>query len=93
MEHSGRVAVVRCELGWSDIGSWSALSDLLAADESGNRVDGQALLLDVRDCAVHAQGGRLVGALGVEGLVRCPSNFAFQMAALMPPWMADRHAC
>ena len=27
-----------------------------------------------------------------EGL-RCPSNFAFQMTALMPPWMADRHAC
>ena len=25
--------------------------------------------------------------------LRCPSNFAFQMAALMPPWMADRHAC
>ena len=32
----------------------------------------------------------------VEGervILRCPSNFAFQMAALMPPWMADRHAC
>jgi hypothetical protein len=25
--------------------------------------------------------------------VRCLSNFAFQMAALMPPWIADRHAC
>ena len=25
--------------------------------------------------------------------MRCPSNFAFQMAALTPPWMADRHAC
>ena len=25
--------------------------------------------------------------------LRCPSNFAFQMTALMPPWMADRHAC
>ena len=25
--------------------------------------------------------------------VRCPSNFVFQRAALMPPWFADPHAC
>ena len=25
--------------------------------------------------------------------VRCPSNFAFQRAALMPPCFADPHAC
>ena len=24
--------------------------------------------------------------------LRCPSNFAFQRAALMLPWIADRHA-
>ena len=31
---------------------------------------------------------RLVG-----GGVRCPSNFVFQRAALMPPWSAEPHAC
>lgn len=25
--------------------------------------------------------------------LRCPSNFAFQGAGLMPPWVAGRHAC
>jgi hypothetical protein len=25
--------------------------------------------------------------------LRCPSNFAFQPAALMPPWIAEQHAC
>jgi type I restriction enzyme R subunit len=28
----------------------------------------------------------------VAKVVRCPSNFAFQRAAPMPPWNADRHA-
>jgi len=36
MEKSDRIAVVACDIGWSDIGSWSALGDLLEADESGN---------------------------------------------------------
>ena len=25
--------------------------------------------------------------------LRCPSNFVFQRAALMPPWTAEQHAC
>jgi hypothetical protein len=31
-------------------------------------------------------------ALG-SAILRCPSNFAFQGAALMPPWIAEQHAC
>ncbi len=81
MERSSRVAVVPCALGWSDIGSWSSLSELLAADEAGNRVDGEALLRDVRDCAVHSRGGRLVGALGVEGLVIVDTEDALLVVA------------
>jgi transposase len=29
----------------------------------------------------------------IEGIMRCPSNFAFQGTALMPPWIAEQHAC
>ena len=68
MEKSDRVAVVPCSVGWSDIGSWSALGALLPADEQGNRVDGEALLQDVRDCSIHARG-RVIAAVGVDGLI------------------------
>ena len=81
MEKSAQVAVVPCAIGWSDIGSWSALSELLPADMHGNRVDGDALLLDSRDCAVHAQGGRLVGTVGVEGLVVVDTDDALLVVA------------
>ncbi|KAF1054824.1 MAG: Alginate biosynthesis protein AlgA [Stenotrophomonas maltophilia] len=68
MERSQEVAVVPCELGWSDIGSWQALSELTAPDANGNRVVGETVLHDVKDCYIEARG-RLVGALGVEGLI------------------------
>lgn len=68
MEKSSNVAVVPCTIGWSDIGSWSALGDLIDADAQGNRIHGEALLHDVSNCYIQSSG-RVVGAVGVEGLV------------------------
>lgn len=68
MELSDKVAVVACDIGWSDIGSWSALGDLTMADAQGNRVDGDALLHDVRNCYIQSRE-RLVGAVGLDDIV------------------------
>ena len=80
MEKSDRVAVVPCRLGWSDIGSWTALGALLPADAEGNRIDGEALLHDVRDCSIHARE-RVVGAVGVDGLIVVDTADALLIAA------------
>lgn len=68
MEKSDQVAVVPCNLGWSDIGSWSALGDLDAADANGNRIQGEAMLHNTRNCTIQSND-RLVGAVGVENLI------------------------
>lgn len=68
MERSSRVAVVPCRLGWSDIGSWQAVSQLLPAGENGNRTQGEVMLHDVRNCYIDSPS-RLTAAVGVEGLV------------------------
>ncbi len=68
MERSEQVAVVPCNIGWSDIGSWTALGGLSPADTDGNRVDGQALLHEVHNCFIQSRQ-RIVGAVGVENLV------------------------
>lgn len=68
MEKSSRVAVVPCNIGWSDIGSWSALGDLSTPDANGNRVEGEALLHDVGNCFIRSNE-RLVGAVGVRDLI------------------------
>ncbi len=68
MERSRAVAVVPCSIGWSDIGSWSALGDLSTPDSDGNRIEGEALLHDVKNCYIQSHQ-RIVGAVGVEDLV------------------------
>jgi mannose-1-phosphate guanylyltransferase/mannose-6-phosphate isomerase len=68
MEKSRSVSVVECEIGWSDVGSWTAVADLVAPDANGNRVEGEAVLQEATGCYIRASG-RLVGAIGVEDLV------------------------
>ncbi len=68
MEKSNKVAVVPCSIGWSDIGSWSALGDLVVPDENNNRIEGEALLLDAENCYIQSKE-RIVGAVGVENLI------------------------
>lgn len=68
MEHSSEVAVVPCNIGWSDIGSWSALGDLATPDSDGNRIEGDVLLHDVKNCYIQSKE-RMVGAVGIENLV------------------------
>lgn len=67
IEKSKRVAVVPCSIGWSDIGSWSAMGGLAEPDEQGNRIEGDALLHDVSNCYIRSQE-RLVGAVGLTNL-------------------------
>src|SRR5699024_1567916 len=68
MEKAERRAVVPVDCGWSDIGSWQAISDLYETDALGNRVQGEAVLVDARNTFVQGEK-RLVAAVGVNDLV------------------------
>ncbi len=68
MEKSARVVVVPANYAWSDIGSWRAVSDLVAPDQAGNRAQGECLFVDSKNCYVQSSG-RMVAAVGVSGLV------------------------
>ena len=68
MEKSDKVAVVGCDIGWSDIGSWAAIAELGAPDAMRNCVEGSAVLHDVSGCYIRSTD-RIVGAVGVEDLV------------------------
>ncbi len=68
LEHSDRVAVMPADVGWSDVGSWPALRAILPRDAAGNVLQGDVLAVDSRDCLIRSDG-RLVAALGLEGMV------------------------
>lgn len=79
MEKSAHVAVVPCDIGWSDIGSWLAMSELYAADGAGNQVEGEAILHDARNCFILSPE-RTVAALGVQNLVIVDTHDALLVA-------------
>lgn len=68
MEQASNTAVVASEFGWSDIGSWKAISELYECDDAGNRLSGKAIMVGSKDCFVQA-GDRVVAAVGVNDLV------------------------
>lgn len=68
MERSQRVATVPCDIGWSDIGSWNAMSELTEADVNGNRFDGEVLVHQASNNYVQSHG-RLTALVGVENLI------------------------
>jgi mannose-1-phosphate guanylyltransferase/mannose-6-phosphate isomerase len=68
MEKADAVAVVACDIGWSDVGSWDAISALSPADDLGNRMVGGAMMINTRNTYIHSED-RLVATLGVEDLI------------------------
>lgn len=68
MELSDKVVTVPCDIGWSDIGSWSAMSELTDSDESGNRLDGSVVVHGSRNNFVMSPD-RLTALVGVQDLV------------------------
>lgn len=68
MEKASKRAVVPVDCGWSDIGSWQAISDLYESDQSGNRIQGEVVLIDSRNTFVQGEA-RLIAAVGIDDLV------------------------
>lgn len=68
MERTHDAAVVAAEIGWSDVGSWSALWEVEPRNGQGNSVRGDVYLDRTTDSYVRAEE-RLVAAIGVRGLV------------------------
>ena len=63
-----RVSVIPAKVGWSDIGSWSAVYDLLASRPGANVSAGPSFTLDASGNFVWAPG-KFVAAVGVHDLV------------------------
>ncbi|HDR8988604.1 mannose-1-phosphate guanylyltransferase/mannose-6-phosphate isomerase [Burkholderia vietnamiensis] len=69
MEKTDRAAVVVANnLGWSDIGSWSALADIMPRDAQGNVVRGDVHVEAVANSYIHAEH-RIVAAVGVQDVI------------------------
>ena len=83
MEKSDEIYVIPCDLGWSDLGSFSSIKEHIPAPEDdpvpdrvtlkesfGDKViGGDVRLFDCKDCIVYAEDARTVVVKGLEGYI------------------------
>jgi mannose-1-phosphate guanylyltransferase/mannose-6-phosphate isomerase len=68
MEKTSEAVVVPMDAGWSDVGSWSSLSEVIESDDNGNVVVGDVLTKDVKNSYLRGEN-RLIAGIGLENLV------------------------
>ncbi len=68
MEKTDRAAVITADIGWSDVGSWTALDDVTDHDASGNIIAGNVIDIGSRDSIIYAEK-RLVATIGLKDAV------------------------
>lgn len=77
-EKASNLATVPVDLGWSDVGSWASLHDVLAP-EGGNVTRGPVITVNTENCLIFGKD-RLIGTLGVSDLVIVDSGDAILVA-------------
>ncbi len=78
MEKTDRAMVLPVDIGWSDVGSWSALWDVSERDADGNAHHGDVIAVDTRNSYAYAQ--RLVALVGVDDIVVVETDDAVLVA-------------
>jgi mannose-1-phosphate guanylyltransferase/mannose-1-phosphate guanylyltransferase/mannose-6-phosphate isomerase len=68
MERTRHSAVVPCDIGWADIGSWDEIWRLAEKDEHGNAIKGVGIVLDASNNLLHSAGPKIC-VTGVENLI------------------------
>jgi mannose-1-phosphate guanylyltransferase/mannose-6-phosphate isomerase len=79
MEKTDAAMVLPVDMGWNDVGSWSALWDVSPQDADGNACHGDVIAVDSRNSYAYAQ--RLVALVGVDDLVVVETDDAVLVAA------------
>jgi mannose-1-phosphate guanylyltransferase / mannose-6-phosphate isomerase len=79
MEKVDNAVVIPADIGWSDVGSWSALHDLGSHDESNNRLIGDVKTSGTTNSYVRAES-RLVVTLGLDDMIVVDTDDAVLVA-------------
>lgn len=81
VESAGKTpaSVIAMDVGWSDLGSWSALREIKEQDENGNVTQGDVFIKDTRNSLLYSQT-RFLATLGVDDLIVVDTKDAILVA-------------
>ncbi|MBN3035419.1 MAG: mannose-1-phosphate guanylyltransferase [Bacteroidales bacterium] len=70
MEKANNVYVLAADFGWSDVGTWGSVYDMISKDTNGNAVVGKHVMtFDTRNCIVHMPQDKLVVLQGMDDFI------------------------
>ncbi len=69
LENAASVAVVPAEMGWSDVGDWNGLGEMIEQDALGNSVRGDLLQIDTTNSVIWSETGRMVAMVGLDNII------------------------
>ncbi len=75
MEKAQNVFVIKCDLGWNDIGSWNEVYKLSSKDKEGNAIVGTGVALGSKNCFIHSDED-LIAVLGMSDVMVVKSENA-----------------
>ncbi|MCL2761468.1 MAG: sugar phosphate nucleotidyltransferase [Desulfuromonadales bacterium] len=83
MEHAENVKVIPASFGWSDVGSWGAVPEVIDKDINGMVAINAKELISVnsRDCTVYSDR-KVVALVGVEDLVVVSTSDAILVSSI-----------
>jgi mannose-1-phosphate guanylyltransferase/mannose-1-phosphate guanylyltransferase/mannose-6-phosphate isomerase len=81
MEKTHAAAVVPLDAGWSDIGSWSEIWNILPKDEAANVLLGDVLTENVQRCYING-ADKLVAAVGLTDTIVVATDDAVLVAGI-----------
>lgn len=68
MERTSKAAVVPADIGWSDVGNWSAVWELSERDSDGNSIRGHGAVLEAKNVHVRSDD-HLTTVVGVDNVI------------------------
>ena len=79
MEKTDRAFVLPIDVGWNDVGSWSALWQIAEQDADGNAHRGDVLAIDTRNTLAWSER-RLVALIGLDDMIVVDTDDALLVA-------------
>lgn len=67
MEKTKNAVMLKLNMGWKDLGSWSTICDMIKKDDDQNHLYGDVIAIKTKDCHIHSET-RLIATLGIDNL-------------------------
>lgn len=81
MEKAANVAMIPLDAGWNDVGSWTALFELIKRDADNNAVHGNHIGINTQSSMIYGSK-RLVATIGLEKMIVIDTDDALLICPL-----------